>query len=160
MWSVKPPIAGADVAAGGAAAAELVAAAIGDGGEVAADHAAAAIFAHRGEGAAIAAIAPFIGPADIAVQALAIDAEGHWLVFAIDVATGEIVSSLKQENAATIRWSADGKTLTVITPLGAGEGGDRLPVGRYDVYPWVHEWDWRSGKAIRSIAASDSPVKE
>lgn len=84
-----------------------------------------------------------------------------WLrVLVFDVATGKIASSIKDDIAATLQWSADGATLTTIAPLGASEGGHHLPAGRYDIYPSVHEWDWRSGKLIRSIIAPDPPVKE
>src|SRR3954471_1828828 len=102
-FSVKPPIAATDVAAGGTGTGKVFPAAIGGLGEIAADHAAAAIFPHRGEGAAIAAIVPFIRPADIAIQTLAVDAEGHRLVFAIDVAADDVAEQAAQHHAADHR---------------------------------------------------------
>jgi hypothetical protein len=82
-------------------------------------------------------------------------AESWLTVLVTDVATGDVVSSLYSGRfAGTIQWSADGKTLTTVSTLGAGEGGDDgRPAGRYDIYPTVMEWDWRSGKLIRSIPA-------
>src|SRR3954471_16988214 len=102
-FSVKPPIAATDVAAGGTGTGEVFPAAISGLGEIAADHAPAAIFPHRGEGAAIAAIVPFIRPADIAIQTLAVDAEGHRLVFIIDAAADGVPEQPPRPPAAGAR---------------------------------------------------------
>src|SRR4051812_8128933 len=91
---------GPDLAAGRAGAGEILAAAPGGLGEIAAHHAAAAEFAHRGEGAAIAAIVPFIGTADIAVQPGGIGAIGHRLVVAIDVAADDIAEQAAHHHTA------------------------------------------------------------
>src|SRR6266702_68096 len=93
-------MAAARVATGRAGAGEVLATAIGGLGEFAADHAAATVFARCGKGAAIAAIAPFIGAADFAVQAVGIDAKRHGLVLAIDVAADDIAQQAAQHHAA------------------------------------------------------------
>src|ERR1700755_1375355 len=71
------------LAAGDAGAGVAVTPAIGGGAELTADLAPPAGFPLRGEGAVVGTAAPFIGPADIAVQAVDIDRIGLGLVLAI-----------------------------------------------------------------------------
>ncbi len=52
-----------------------------------------------------------------------------------------------------VRWSADGNSITAVRKPAAGDGGNGIPEGRYDVYPAVYEWDWQSGKRLRSMEA-------
>src|ERR1700679_957428 len=84
--SVEAPAAIAHVTAGNAGAGIAPAAAPRGLGEFTADLAATTEFAHRGEGAAIGPAAPFIRPADIAVQCIDIDRIGLGLVLAVHVA--------------------------------------------------------------------------
>ena len=69
----------------------------------------------------------------------------------VDVRSGELVAKRKEINGGRIRWSADGKTLTVISRHSYYEGG---PEGLYNTVPAVHVWDWKNNKLLESM---DSP---
>src|SRR6478736_6294812 len=90
----------ADVAAGDAGAGEVPVAAPAGFAELPADLAAAAELTRAGEGAAIAAIVPFIGTADVAIQAVGIGAIGDRLVFTVDIAPDHIAKQAAQHHAA------------------------------------------------------------
>lgn len=83
---------------------------------------------------------------------LAADSWGR--VFVIETATGQVAAALRESVASEIHWSADGKTITVISAVAGSEGGRGLPRGRYDILPSVHEWDWKTGEQVRSLDAS------
>src|SRR4029079_12010626 len=72
----------------------------GRGGEFAAELAAAAEFARRGEGAPVGTAVPFIGAADIAVQAVDIDGIGLCLVLAVHVAADDVAQQTAADHAA------------------------------------------------------------
>ena len=59
-------------------------------------------------------------------------------------------ATLKESTAVELQWSADGQTLSAILPVFVG---DRTPKGRYDIFPTVHEWDWRSAHPPRRLEA-------
>jgi hypothetical protein len=82
---------------------------------------------------------------------LALDSTHH--VAVVDVVTGELAAKIPQSIAGEIHWSADGSKLTVVTKNAHGGGNSMVPL--YNVHPSVQEWDWRSGKLIRSLT---SPV--
>ncbi|MBI3866389.1 MAG: WD40 repeat domain-containing protein [Planctomycetia bacterium] len=86
-------------------------------------------------------------------------AETWGRISVIEVATGEIVAALKSDMARTIQWSRDGQTLTTVSPVAGGEGGNGIPEGRYDVYPSVREFDWRSGVVLRTMTSAAPEVK-
>src|SRR5260221_4056060 len=113
-----------DVAARDAGADKVPIAAPAGFGEFTADLAAAAKFAGRGESAAIAAIAPFIGTSDVAVQAVGIDAIGHRLVLAINVAADDVAQETAQHHAADHRAAiaAAGRAADQSTRQGAEDG--------------------------------------
>jgi WD40 repeat protein len=71
-----------------------------------------------------------------------------------DTATGRLIRELSRINSTKdLRWSDDGRTLTTISEVALGEGSSGFPPERYDVYPFVEEWDWQSGERIRSLVA-------
>jgi WD40 repeat protein len=78
-------------------------------------------------------------------------AESGGRVFVIDVASGEIVTALRSNFVQWLQWSADGTTLIGISPIAGSEGGGDHPPGRYDVFPRVRIWDWRSGELRASV---------
>jgi len=72
-------------------------------------------------------------------------------VFVVEVASGKLAGTIKGPGGS-LRWSDDGKSITVVTPVsGAGGGGFSSP--RYDIYPSIYEWDWRTGKSLRSLTS-------
>src|SRR6185437_407455 len=77
----------------------LAATAIGGFAEVAADDAAPAEFPRRGEVAIAAPATPVVAAADVAIQALGIDAERHRLVVAVDVAADGVAQKAAQHCA-------------------------------------------------------------
>jgi len=81
-------------------------------------------------------------------------AAAYWdRLFVFDVATGKAVAALKEGLGTNIQWSADGKKLTVVTPVAVGE---RNVAGRENTYPAVHEWDWRNNKQIELTGGSSA----
>jgi WD40 repeat protein len=76
-------------------------------------------------------------------------AESH-RIDVYDAATGNVVGQIKQiwPSPSDVRFSADGKTLTVFAGIPSGTEDGR------DIYPSVHEWDWKNGKLLCSLDAS------
>ncbi|MHC4145497.1 MAG: WD40 repeat domain-containing protein, partial [Planctomycetota bacterium] len=66
-----------------------------------------------------------------------------------DAATGNVVGQIKQgwRSPSDVRFSADGKTLTVFAGVPSGTEDGR------DIYPSVHVWDWKNGKRPGSPVA-------
>jgi WD40 repeat protein len=76
-------------------------------------------------------------------------AASYWgRLFVVDLATGQVAAALPESWATSVRWSADGTTITAVTPVLVGHGPHQ---GRADTYPAVREWDWRNNKRIRSL---------
>jgi WD40 repeat protein len=79
-------------------------------------------------------------------------AAAYWgRLFVFDVATGKTAAALKEGMGTNIQWSADGKKLTVVTPVTVG---DRNVAGRENTYPAVHQWDWQNDKQIELTGGS------
>jgi WD40 repeat protein len=73
-------------------------------------------------------------------------AAAYWgRLFVFDMKTGKTAAALREVAATNIQWSADGKKVTVVSPVTLGSGNMR---DRKDRYPAVHEWDWRNNKRI------------
>ncbi|MHC4086132.1 MAG: WD40 repeat domain-containing protein, partial [Planctomycetota bacterium] len=72
-----------------------------------------------------------------------------------DAATGNVVGQIKQRwpSPSDVRFSADVKTLIVFVGVPSGTEDGR------DIYPSVHEWDWKSGKLLRSLDTSLTPTE-
>jgi len=81
---------------------------------------------------------------------------GRSQIHVIDVSSGKIIRTLHQTMAVDMRWSPDGNTITVITPLAHSAQTDPL----YNIYPAIHQWDWRSGAKIQSIEANRPETAE
>jgi len=77
-------------------------------------------------------------------------AEDRFRITVYEAATGRVVGMIRERDLSpdVFRWSADGKTLTLLTEGKVGKGGDVAP-------PLVHEWDPASGK-LRSL---DAPAR-
>jgi WD40 repeat protein len=93
-----------------------------------------------------------LGGIDGNFRAISFAADGQFLgaaywgrLFVIDVTTGKTAAALKEGLVTNIQWSADGKTVTVVTPVTLGSGNMR---DRRDRYPAVHQWDWRNNKCV------------
>jgi len=70
-----------------------------------------------------------------------------------DAATGRVQGEIKPRWLPTptvVQWSADGKVLTVVSACPSGTEGGR------NIYPSVREWDWKSGRLLRSLDESAS----
>jgi hypothetical protein len=72
-----------------------------------------------------------------------------------DAVTGNVVGQIKQgwPSPSDVRFSADGKTLTVFAGVPSGTEDGR------NIYPSVHVWDWKSGKRLHSLGAPLAPAE-
>jgi len=64
----------------------------------------------------------------------------------VETATGRGVGKIEQLAVHTMQWAQDGRTITTISMPAVSDGGGALPEGRYEVYPRVRVWDWRTRK--------------
>ena len=68
-----------------------------------------------------------------------------------ETATGQIVAKLDVQLVSRyIGWSSDGQRLTLIKTHEYG-GSSLIPMS--NIYPAVHEWDWRAGSRVRYLDA-------
>ena len=112
--------------------------------------------AHRIAGAQLrefGGFGPHYGALQFSPDSKYLAAESWGRVFVIDVATGEIAAALKESPVKSIQWSGDSTTITTVAPLSGADGEGELPLGRYDIYPAVNDWNWRDGKKVRSLDA-------